>query len=111
MLNETKQSPKEAIKYQGKGKFITDCAENKQVTTHPDLNSINSKQSSPPKQVQQRKQYYSSSSDVEIDSSASRIKPKKMKLKCASKTRANSENANFLTKLESFDSFWQDEPK
>ena len=106
VINKTKQPPKEIIKFQRKEKTIAESAENKLVKTHNDSNS----NVTPPKPVQKRKQYYSSSSDEEEDSTFSRKKLKKITPNCKPDFKANNKNASFLAKLESFDSFWQDEP-
>ena len=70
-----------------------------------------SKQTSPlPKALPEKRQYYSSSSDDEESSSKSRNKRKKIKSECAKSSQKNAKitNETFLSKLESFDSFWQD---
>ena len=81
--------------------------ENQQVK----LPIVRSSESSTSKSVPQRRQYYSSSSDEEEESSSPR---KKLKISPTGKLESKKSprsTSNFLTKLESFDSFWQDEPK
>ena len=70
-----------------------------------------SKQTTPlPKAPPEKRQYYSSSSDDEESSFDSRNKRKKIKSACAKSSQNNAKftDETFLSKLESFDSFWQD---
>merc|ERR1719188_2935726 len=88
-------------------KPIIQKVENKEI---PVVNHI-SKISPISKPAKQRKKYYSSSSDEEDSPSIAMNKRQKtlaLKTKSVSNTNSN-ETASFLNKLESFDSFWQDD--
>ena len=99
---------KEEIQHNETMKPIIQKVENKEM---PIVNNRISKISPISKPAKQRKKYYSSSSDEEDSPSIAKNKRQKtlaLKAKSVSNTKSN-ETASFLNKLESFDSFWQDD--
>ena len=117
--DNVKQKKVKPVSYKNTTKIMKEIEHNE---TKPSIQKVENKQmvavdnrtskiSPISKPAKQRKKYYSSSSDEEDSPSISKNKRQKtlaLKTKLESNINSNK-TANFLNKLESFDSFWQDD--